>query len=175
MEGKIPEVEPDMYEKLYHLRKVEPDFVNDIYKPDTIKIITDGRNSFVSKYGNIKNWCNLNLIERIKLIDKIFSPTCLNNKFFEYLYCQVYRKGSGATHRSSTGLGRSTVWTKTMVHNLNFIEPTPNINHLVFAGIHSLIVYLASIRFIGRIMGGKKEKTESFYQTETARIIAGKE
>jgi len=48
-------------------------------------------------------------------------------------------------------------------------------NHLVFASIHSLLVYLASIRFVGQILEGKKEETESFYQKETARIIAGKE
>ena len=165
----------EAYKILHHLRQIEPDFVNKVYKPDKVKIITKKRNSFVSKYGNIDNWCDLNLIERIKLIDKNFPPTCSNNKFFEYLYCQVYRKGSGATHRTSTGLGRSTVWTKTMVDNLSFIEPTPNMDHLVFASIHSLIVYLASIRFIGQIIVGKKEETESFYQTETACIIAKKE
>lgn len=160
---------------LHHLRQVEPDFFNKVYKPDKVKVITERRNSFVSKYGNISNWCDINLIERIKLIDKNFTPTCSNNKFFEYLYCQVYRRGSGATHRTSTGLEKSTVWTKTMVANLNFIEPTPNMNHLVFASIHSLIVYLASIRFIGQIIEGKKDKMESFYHEETARIIAGKE
>lgn len=165
----------EAYKILHHLRQVEPDFVNKVYKPNEVKVITEGQNSFVSKYGNINNWCNLNLIERIKLIDKNFSPTCSNNKFFEYLYCQVYRKGSGATHRTSTGLGRSTVWTKTMIASLNFIEPTPNMNHLVFASIHSLIVYLSSIRFIGQIIGDKKEETESFYHVETSRIIAGKE
>lgn len=165
----------EAYKILHHLRQVEPDFVNKVYKPDEVKVITEGRNSFVSKYGNIGTWCDLNLIERIKLIDKNFPPTCSNNKFFEYLYCQIYRKGSGATHRTSTGLGRSTVWTKTMVASLNFIEPTPNMNHLVFASIHSLIVYLASIRFIGQIIGNKKEETESYYHEETARIIAGKE
>lgn len=165
----------EAYKILRHLRQVEPNFVNKVYKPDEIKVITEGRNSFVSKYGNISNWCNLNLIEIIKLIDKNFPPTCSNNKFFEYLYCQVYRKGSGATHRTSTGLGRSTVWTKTMVANLNLIEPTPNMDHLVFACIHSLIVYLASIRFIGQILASKKEETESFYHAESSRIIAGKD
>ena len=165
----------EAYKILDHLRQVEPDFVNKVYKSDEVKVITEGRNSFVSKYGNISNWCGLNLIERIKLIDKNFSPTCSNKFFFEYLYCQVYRKGSGATHRTSTGLRRSTVWTKTLVGNLNLIEPIPNMNHLVFASILSLIVYLASIRFIGQIIGNKKEETESFYHEETARIIAGKE
>ena len=161
----------EAYKILQHLRQVVPDFANKVYKSDEIKIITEGRNSFVLKYGNINNWCNINLIERIKLIDKFFSPTCSNNKFFEYLYCQVYRKGSGATHRTSIGLGRSTIWTKTRVGNLNFIEPTSNINHLIFASIHSLIAYLASIRFIGQIIGNKKSEIESFYQEETARII----
>lgn len=161
----------EAYRILQHLRQVVPDFANKVYKPDEVKITTEGRNSFVSKYGNINNWCNINLIERIKLIDKNFSPTCSNKKFFENLYCQVYRKSSGATHRTSIGLGRSTIWTKTRVDNLTFVEPTSNMNHLVFASIHSLIVYLASIRFVGQIIGNKKLEIESFYQEETTRII----
>lgn len=165
----------EAYKILNHIKQVEPDFVNKIYKPDDIDVIVEGRNYFVSKYGNISNWCNLNLIERIKLIDNYFPPTCSSNKFFEYLYCQVYRKASGATHRTSAGLGRSTDWTKTKVDKLNFIEPTPNLNHLIFSSIHSLIVYLASIRFIGQIMMVNKEEIESFYNKETTRIIAGKD
>jgi len=167
----------ETYKILQNLRRVEPEpnFVNKIYKPEVVKIITEGRNCFVSKYGNISSWCNLNLIERINLIDKYFPPTCSNNKFFEYLYCQVYRKGSGATHRTSAGLGRSTIWGKTKVDELNFIEPVHNINHLIFASIHSLIVYLASIRFIGRIIKKKEKEVEAFYHKETTRIIAGEE
>lgn len=161
----------EAYKILQHLRQIVPDFTNKVYKPDDIKIITEGRNSFVLKYGNIRNWCNLNMIERIKLIDKNFSSTCSNKKFFEYLYCQVYMKGSGATHRTSVGLGRSTIWEKTRVANLNFIEPKPNMNQLVFASIHSLIVYLASIRFVGQLIGNKKNEIESFYQEETTKII----
>ncbi len=165
----------EVYKIYDHLKQLEPDFVNKVYSSQAIKLIADRRNSFISQYGNINNWCNMNLIERIRLIDKEFPETCSNKKFYEYLYCQVYRKGSGAVHRSSTGLGRSTVWTKTIFRNMNFIEPSPNIDHLVFASIHSLIVYLSSIRFVGQILEGKREEIESFYQKETAHIIAGKE
>jgi len=165
----------EAYKIFIHLKQIVPDFVNKVYKPDEIKIIRERRNSFVTKYGNISNWCGLNLLERVRLIDESFPPTCSNKKFFEYLYCQVYRKGSGAIHRTSTGLGRSTIWKRIIVKNVNLIEPIPNINHLVFASIHSLLVYLGSIRFIGCIIKNKKKETESFYQTETARIIAGKD
>jgi hypothetical protein len=163
----------EAYRILDHLKQIEPEFAGKIYGPEDVKVITEGRDAYVSKYGNVSSWCSLNLIERVRLIDESFPPTCSTKKFFEYLYCQIYRKGSSATHRTSTGLGRSTVWTKSMVGNLNFIEPKPNMNHLVFATIHSLIVYLASIRFIGQILEGNE--TESYYQNETARIIAGKE
>jgi len=163
----------EAYRILDHLKQVEPEFVNKVHDPEEVKVIIARRNAFVSEYGNVSDWCGLNLIERVRLIDESFPPTCSSAKFFEYLYCQVYRKGSGATHRTSTGLGRSTVWTKSMVGNFSFIEPTPNMNHLVFASIHSLIAYLASIRFIGQILEGGE--TESYYLKETARIIAGKE
>ena len=76
----------EAYRILDHLRQVEPDFVNKVYQPDEVKVITNGRNAFVSKYGNNSNWCGLNLIERIKLIDKNFPQTCSNKRFFEYLY-----------------------------------------------------------------------------------------
>lgn len=163
----------EAYRIFDHLKQVEPDFVSKVYGPKTIEIMTEGRNAFVSKYGNLNNWCGLDLLARIRLVDRHFPPTCSTKNFFEYLYCQVYRKGSGATHRTSTGLGRSILWTKSRIANLNLIEPTPNIDHLVFAGFHSLIVYLGSIRFIGRILC--EIETESYYQKETARIVSGKE
>lgn len=163
----------EAYRILDHLKQIEPEFVSKVYNPKEVNLIIAGRNAFVSECGNLADWCGLNLVERVRPIDESFPPTCSTAKFFEYLYCQVYRKASGATHRTSTGLGRSTVWTKSRVGNLNFIEPTPNMNHLVFASIHSLIVYLASIRFVGQILEGNE--TESYYQKETARLIAGKE
>jgi len=163
----------EAYRIFEHLKRVDPDFAGKIYDPEDAKVIVAERNAFVSEYGNVSYWCGLNLIERVRLVDENFPPTCSTAKFFEYLYCQVYRKGSGAIHRTSAGLGRSTVWTKSMVNDLIFIEPKPNMNHLVFASIHSLIVYLASIRFIGRILEGGE--AESYYQKETARLIAGKE
>jgi hypothetical protein len=163
----------EAYKILDHLRQIEPEFAGKVYDPKEAKLIEAGRNAFVSEYGNVGDWCGLNLVERVRVVDGSFPPTCSTAKFFEYLYCQVYRKGSGATHRTSTGLGRSTVWTKSTLGDLNFIEPMPNMSHLVFASIHSLIVYLASIRFIGQILKGNE--TESYYQRETARLIAGKE
>lgn len=179
--GKIEDGEKRFLEFQYveahrilgHLKQIEPEFTDKVYAPEEVKIIIAGRNDFVSEYGNVNDWSGLNLIEKVRLIDGSFVPTCSSKKFFEYLYCQVYRKGSGATHRTSAGLGRSTAWRKSMVGNLNFIEPTPNMNHLVFASIHSLIIYLASIRFIGQILKGNE--TESYYQKETTRLIAGKE
>lgn len=165
----------EAYKIFNHLKQIEPDFVGKVYSNEEIKIITERRNEFVSEFGNADSWCRLNLLDRIKLIDKALPSTCSNNKFFEYLYCQVYRKGSGAIHRTSTGLGRSTIWKENTFVNMNLLMPAPNMNHLIFATIHSLIVYLASIRFIGRILEKKSAEAEAFYHKETARIIAGKE
>jgi hypothetical protein len=160
--------------KIYdHLNQVEPDLTSKVYESEEIEVIIARRKAFVSKYGNIGDWCGLNLVERVRLVDNNFPSTCSNLKFYEYLYCQVYRKGSGAIHRTSLGLGRSMIWRSSGVRNMEFVEPSPSQKHLVFACIHSLITYLSSIRFLGYAL--KDDTIESYYQKETSRIIAGKE
>jgi len=79
----------EAYKILDHVRQVEPDFVNKVYKPDEVKVIKEGRNAFVSKYGNISNWCGLGLIERVILIDKTFPQTC-SSKVFSSIFIAKY-------------------------------------------------------------------------------------
>ena len=79
----------EAYKILHHSRQVEPDFVNKVYKPYEGKVTTEGRNSFISKYENISNWCDLNLIERIKLIDKTF-PQLVQIKNFSSIFIAKY-------------------------------------------------------------------------------------
>ncbi|MDD2353482.1 MAG: DUF5677 domain-containing protein [Atribacterota bacterium] len=183
MSGKIENAEDRFYEYQYveayrtfqHLKRIEPDFVNKVYKHDTVNIITKGRNNFVLKYGNLNNWCGLNMIERVNLIDKVFPPTCSFDKIYEYLYCQVYRKGSNAIHRTFTGLGRANIIRIIELNGSNYISPMADIGNLELSCIHSLAVYLSSIRFLGYLLVGKKNSIETYYQEEIARIFEGKE
>jgi hypothetical protein len=165
----------EAYKIFQHLKRIEPDFVDKVYKSDTITIITKGRNNFVLKYGNLNNWCDLNMIERVYLIDKTFPPTCSFDKIYEYLYCQVYRKGSNAIHRTFTGLGRANIIRIIELNGNNYISPMANIDHLELACIHSLAVYLSSIRFLGYLIFDKRIDIETYYQQEIARIFEGKE
>lgn len=49
------------------------------------------------------------MIGRVHVIDKAFPAICSFDKIYEFLYCQVYRKGSNAIHRTYTGLGRANI------------------------------------------------------------------
>jgi len=159
------------YKTYNKLRTVFPTFTDMVYKQDIVKKITEQNDKFLKKYKKDNNWCGLNMCERTKLIDGSFPPTCSNSKFFEWLYYFFYKLSSSATHRSSTTLKRSIAWLKSddSNKNSNSVYPTSNVPNLVLAGFHSLIFYLASIRFISYILN--RTEIESYYQKETTRII----
>jgi hypothetical protein len=54
----------------------------------------------------LSTWTGHSLEEKVKLLDENFPPTYNEKHFYEYLYCQVFRKGSSATHSSYAGLSK---------------------------------------------------------------------
>ena len=163
----------EAYKTMVHLKEVEiiPGFVEKIYKPDDVKKITEGRDAFVSKYGAVSNWSGMNMIQRVNLVDSYFPPTWSNSKFAEYLYCQIYRKGSSAAHKTSISFDRTIlIKTSTKGKNKKWTRQ-PIQKALIFAGFHSIINYLLSLRFFGRIVEGREDEVEAYYQNEINRII----
>lgn len=164
------------FKLINHLRNVElcPGFVDAIYNPKQIAEITDGKEKYTNIYGSTNNWCGMNMLERVQRLDRYYQPTCKMNKFFEFLYCQIYRKGSSSTHGSSMSLDLSIKLVKKSDGNKRKVFIKPITNTLIFTGFHALMNYLLSIRFLGYTIESKKEEIELYYQNELNYILFSK-
>lgn len=161
----------DVYKTYFHLKKLGFESVSGL-NYEEVKSVEQKRNDYLKKFdGKRDNWSGSSMEERVQLVDNNYTPTCNENKFYEYLYCQVYRKGSRLTHSSFGGLSSSV-----MIENIKF--PDDNIGsrfkvnepHLIFSCFHSLIVFLSSIRFIAHFLN--KDMIEDYYNKITRYIIS---
>ncbi len=130
------------------------------------------RDEYINKFGkNLSSWTGRSLEENVKLTDRNFPPTCNENRFYEYLYCQVYRKGSQSAHASYAGLSKGVDIEEMklpgafIAHRFKSNEP-----HLIFSCFHSIIVFLSSVRFLGSLT--KNKQTESYFDKITKYIIS---
>ena len=139
-------------------------------RPSEVEIINKKRAEYKSKWGNnFQSWSGRNLLENVMTVDDNYSDTCNNIHFYEYLYCQVYRKGSPATHSSFGGISKGVkVEQMSMSGNISAQRFKVDEAHLIFSCFHSLLVFISSIRFLGQLLGNTK--TEDYYQ-KTARYI----
>lgn len=163
----------DVYKTYNHLKKLKLEKVSGL-KTDDVAEVEMKRNNYIKKYSNSSdNWSGKSLEARVKMVDENYPITCNENHFYEYLYCQVYRKGSRLTHSSFGGLSTSVdieilKLSKTILAQ-RFVANEP---HLIFSCFHSLIVFLTSIRFFGYLLSNTK--TEDYYQKITRYIIEGR-
>ena len=137
-----------------------------------VSLLKTKKDEFLSKYGkNILTWTGKSLEENVRLLDKWYSPTCNEKHFYEYLYCQVYRRGSPASHSSFSGLAKGVVIEKVDLpgaltgHRFKANEP-----HLIFSCFHSLLVFLSSIRFMGHAL--QKVEVEQYFHKVARYIVA---
>jgi len=129
------------------------------------------RNEYLAKWGrSTSTWTGKSLEQSVKLVDGAYAPTCNEKHFYEYLYCQVYRKGSPAAHSSFAGLAKGVDTEKVMIHGATTQRFKVNEKHLIFSCFHSLLVFLSSVRFL-RYLTDKKE-TEDYFHRTTRYIIS---
>jgi len=102
---------------------------------------------------------------------KNMPPTCKEKHFYEYLYCQIYRRGSPATHSSFGGLSKGVKIEMIKVPgDLAAKRFKADLQHLVFSCYHSLIAFLSSVRFMGFAI--EKPETEDYFHKIAQYIIA---
>jgi hypothetical protein len=163
----------DVFKTYNHLKKLDLEKVSGLKKEEVTEV-ESRRNNYINKYGNATdNWSGKSLETRVKTVDENYPVTCNENRFYEYLYCQVYRKGSRLTHSSFGGLSTS-VNIEVMKLSKNILAQRfiANDPHLIFSCFHSLIVFLSSVRFLGALLN--ITETEEFYQKITRYIIEGR-
>jgi hypothetical protein len=162
----------DVYKTYNHLKKMDLEKFSGL-KNDEITEVESKRNNYINKYGNSSdNWSGKSLETRVKIVDENYPVTCNENRFYEYLYCQVYRKGSQLTHSSFGGLSTS-VNTEIIKLSKNLIAQrfVANDPQLIFSCFHSLIVFLSSVRFLSGLLN--LTEPEEYYQKITRYIIEG--
>lgn len=160
--------------KVYrHMADIEPETAGKIYKPDDIKKWEAESRRYESEYGRASSsWSGISAIESCKILDKHYPPVVNSKHFFEFMYCQSYRYGSSAVHRSQQGISRhlriisASSIIGGRVHSAQTTE-----EGMIFNYFHSLVVFLASTRVLGRAFN--IPSLEDYFQKEIGFLIAG--
>lgn len=135
-----------------------------------VDFLCNKRNEYLRKWGrNISTWTGKSLEQNVKLVDEAYAPTCDEKHFYEYLYCQVYRKGSPAAHSSFGGLAKGVDTEEVMINGIPLLRFKANEAHLIFSCFNSLLVFLSSVRFLGYLAGRKEP--EDYFQKIASYII----
>jgi len=141
-------------------------------KASEVDRIRSRREEYIRKYGRaLSTWTGKSLEQNVKLVDRNFPPTCNEEHFYEYLYCQVYRRGSPSAHASFAGVMKGVeaeeVTTPGLITAHRF---KPNEAQLIFSCFHSLLVFLSSVRFLGSALD--KPETEEYFQRIARYVIS---
>lgn len=156
------------YKLMIHLKdaNISPEFIDTVYGPETISILTENKDKYFAKFGSYGNWCGMNMLARVRILDNYYPISGKMKHFMEFLYCYVYRLGSSSTHRTSSSfcLTRELVRNESKDNHIVSIQPM-KFTLLLFT-LHSLYIYLLSIRFMGTKIEGKRDEIEEYYQNE---------
>jgi len=160
--------------KVYrHMADIERDTASKIYKSEDIKKWEANSNQYERDYGLVtSSWSGKNAIEICRILDSEYPPVVKSEHFFEFMYCQIYRYGSSATHRSQRGISRHLEVVSApcrsggRVHSAQIKE-----EGLIFNYFHSLIAFLASMRVLGRAFN--IPSLEDYFQKKVGFLIAG--
>ncbi len=154
-----------------HLKKLGLEHLDGLPLPE-VDFVKTQRQEYTKKYGkNLPTWTGKSLEDNVKLLDKNYPSTCKEELFYEYLYCQVYRKGSSAIHSSFAGLKKGVeIEDVNIPGDITAHRFKTDDSHLIFSCFHSLIVFLSSVRFMGFTL--RKKETEQYFHEIVRYVIA---
>jgi hypothetical protein len=159
-----------IYKYYAHLTKLGLERLSGLTASDA-QVVSDRRADYVRKWGKKESsWTGRSLEDNVKAVDGAYPPTCNYSHFYEYLYCQVYRKGSPSTHSSFTGLSRGASVEDITMPGAVAKRFTVNEGHLIFSCFHSLLVFLSSVRFLG--LATEKTECETHFQKMANYVIS---
>ncbi|MDD5084836.1 MAG: DUF5677 domain-containing protein [Candidatus Omnitrophica bacterium] len=164
----------EVYKRHVHLTNIRPKSIREAVKMNYISSLEEVEKEMLrykKRYGDIKSWCGLNLLERSRLVDKHFPPTVGDSNFYDFLYSQVFRICSSSTHRTYLGLS-SINFRKRKVLDDTSLFPESSVEQLLHVCEYAIFTYLSSVRFLGKAFG--IDKCESFYQSLLKKIFTVK-
>lgn len=160
--------------KVYrHMEQIEKDTAGKIYKFEDIKKWEADYNQYQIDYGvETSSWSGKTTAEICHILDKEYPPVVKTEHFFEFMYCQIYRYGSSATHRSQRGISRHLELVSAPSRSGGRVHSAQSREEgLIFNYFHSLIAFLASMRVIGRAFN--IALLEDYFQRKVGFLIAG--
>lgn len=160
----------EIYKTYVHLKGLGLESLSGIPAFD-VQTISNHRSKYINKWGRSESsWTGRSLEENVMAVDRAHPPTCNNSRFYEYLYCQVYRKGSQSTHSSFAGLSKGVEAETVALPGITARRFAVNEEHLIFSCFHSLLVFLSSVRFLGEAIG--KEDSEAYFHKMARYVIS---
>jgi len=160
----------EIYKTYIHLKQLGLERLSGVSSSE-VDFLCNRRNEYLKKWGrSTSTWTGKSLEQNVKLVDEAYAPTCNEKHFYEYLYCQVYRKGSRAAHSSFAGLAESVDIEKFAMRYTTIQRFKANEGHLIFSCFHSLLVFLSSVRFLGHLID--KRETEDYFHKIASYIIS---
>ena len=131
----------EIYKTYGHLRKLGLERLSGISSSE-VDFLYSKRSEYLKKWGqSTSTWTGNSLEQNVKLVDEAYALTCNEQHFYEYLYCQVYRRGSQAAHSSYAGLAKGVDIDRLTIHDVTIQRFKANEAHLIFSCFHSLIVF----------------------------------
>ena len=133
--------------------------------------LNERKREYEIKFCPKKNsWTGNSLLNDSKMLDENSPTTVGLNKFYEFLYCQIYKYCSQVVHSSYAGIKRGTTIIRIKENNSEKYLHIPNIeNHLAFQGVFTILSFLSSIRFSSILC--KKHDIESYYQKHCKELL----
>lgn len=161
----------EIHKTYNHLKKLGLEYLSGV-PPSDMEFLDRKREEHMKKWGkNTSSWSGKSLEQNVMLVDENYAPTCNEKHFYEYLYCQVYRKGSQSTHSSFAGLAKGVNIERFSIPGLIAAQRfKANENHLIFSCFHSLLTFLSSVRFLGYLLD--KQETEDYFHEIANYIIS---
>ena len=150
-----------------HLKKLGLENLSGLSASDA-QLVSDKRSAYIKKWGKrLSSWTGTPMEHNVKMVDESYPSTCNERHFYEYLYCQVYRKGSQSAHASFAGLSKGVI-VETITPSMKRLKVDED--HLIFSCFHSLLVFLSSVRFLGMAIG--KTECESYFQKIANYVVS---
>jgi hypothetical protein len=161
----------EMQKTYSHLQRLGLAHLSGVSATDA-SLLKERKEEYIKKYGNkVETWTGKSVEQNTRLIDGNYPATCNEEHFYEYLYCQAYRRGSPSTHSSFAGLSKGVDVEKMTLPGLSSAYRLKgNEPHLIFSCYHSLLVFLSSVRFMGNVL--HKKDTEQYFHEIAKHVIS---
>lgn len=161
----------EIHKTYNHLKRLGLERLSGVLSSE-VELLCSKRGEYIKNWGNkTASWSGKTLEQNVRLVDSNYAPTCNEKRFYEYLYCQVYRKGSQSAHSSFAGLSKGVDIERFLIPGVGIAQRfKENEAHLIFSCFHSLIVFLSSVRFLGHLMD--KKETEEYFHDIAEYVIS---